>query len=131
MDNRAGSGPQWDRYEALFLDAMQVLPLDAEPGARSKVYRALYQPAFHADTCVTVNDAGNQARVEVVIASPGVRVRVMQQIGVRFGPGSQVPEPGGDLHSEHADVPMSDLLHFRQALAGLAWGSLSATVADG
>ena len=129
-DQHAGSGPRWDRYEDLLLDAMQVLPLDADSRARGPVYRALYQPAFHADTCVTIYDQGHQGVVEVVVASAGVRVLVMQQIGVRFGPGPQSPAPAGDLQSEAAEVPMSALLHFRQAVAGLDWAALATAIPD-
>jgi len=123
--------PQWDRYEDLLLDAMQVLPLDAESGAGGHVYRALYQPAFHADTCVTVRDTGDQAAVEVVIAAASVRVGVMRQMGVRVGSGPQGPQPGGDLQWEHAEVPVGELLRFRQAVAGRGWESLPAALADG
>lgn len=116
--------PEWDRYEDLLLDAMQAPPLHADaPGA---VYRALFQPAFHADTCVTLVDSGAAATVEVVVAGPGVRVPVMQAIGVRFGPGSPVPAPGGALHGEDAAVPPDALRAFRQAVAGLDWAALAA-----
>jgi len=130
-DSRAGRSPQWEHYEDLLLDAMQVLPLGAESGDRGNLYQALFQPAFHAVTCVTVHDGGNPAAVEVVVASPSVRVRVMQQIGVRLGPGPQVPAPGGDLQWEHAEVPVGELLRFRQAVAGRGWESPPAALADG
>jgi hypothetical protein len=124
-----GNRPRWDRYEDRLLDAMQVLPLDQEL-TRGPAYRALYQPAFHADTCVTVYDAGDHGVVEVVVAAGSVRVAAMQQIGVRMGPRAQRAQPGTDLQWEHAEVPPAGLRDFQQGVAGLVPGLLPDMIAD-
>jgi len=109
--------PPWERYEGRLLEAMGLAPLASEPlPAASGLYRALFQPAFHRNTAITVRDRGTV--VEVVVADGHVRERVMQALGVR-GIAGDARSHAPEIEVRRAPLSRAGLKPFAAALASV------------
>jgi hypothetical protein len=71
--------PDWDLYESLLLTALGIAADEPPPD-----WRGVFQPTFHDDASITIRGR------ELIVAQlrPGVRVQIMELIGVRGVTGS-------------------------------------------
>jgi hypothetical protein len=108
---REGS-TEWEaQYETAILAALEIPPLPRYSPDRL-VYRALFQPSFHAYTCVTIHTFGNAGTVEITVARENFHRSLWPKLG-QPGPSNAT------AHREQEMIPTSVLQRFLTILADL------------
>jgi hypothetical protein len=108
--------PDWDRYDALLRSSLGIDADEAPPD-----FRAIYQPTFSVDCCVTLRGA----ELTFTWLAAGVRSYLMALAGVRgVGNANGLP-PEPERFEERAEIPPPRLADFHEAMSALGPGSLA------
>lgn len=107
-----------DRYTRLLLEALGLKPLGPGADPRSWTLRALFQPTFHRDCCLTLTSDGPGALLEWIVLTQESRCALLHQMGLRgFASPQGAPRAPQVALQEVVEVAERDLARCLQRVA--------------